>query len=123
MPKTRRYLSFVEAVEREKARAIRGPGDVNGLESDAKTENPRKNAAGFVRAPTKVGRHNQAYFSSKEAAVYLRISHRTLTNRSQSGDTPSISRIGRIIRYSQIDLDRFLALTRVQSTSDDGGRK
>jgi hypothetical protein len=101
----------------------RWPRDVNGAKADAKTEKPRKIVNGLIGALTKAGRGKQAYLTPSEAADYLRISVRTLSKRRQNRDTPSFSRIGQLIRYSRIDLDRFMALTRVQSISDDGGRK
>jgi hypothetical protein len=60
----------------------------------------------------------EMYFTPKEAAEFLRTSTSTLAKRRLFGDGPKFCRIGRAIRYSKIDLDEFMARSRVVSTSD-----
>lgn len=46
--------------------------------------------------------------TAKDAAKSLAISERTLWARTQSGEIPSV-RIGRSVRYSVADLERWIA--------------
>jgi excisionase family DNA binding protein len=60
------------------------------------------------------------YLTPREAAAYIKSSTSTLAKRRLRGNEPKFSRIGRAIRYRKLDLDEFMANTRVSSTS--GGR-
>jgi excisionase family DNA binding protein len=62
----------------------------------------------------------ELYLTPREAAAYLKSSTSTLAKRRLRGNKPKFSRIGRAIRYRKLDLDEFMAETRVSSTS--GGR-
>lgn len=69
---------------------------------------------------------HESYFTPHEAAEYLRTSVSTLAKRRVYNGAPKFCRIGRAIRYRKVDLDDFMARTRVGSTSAtparDGGR-
>jgi hypothetical protein len=57
------------------------------------------------------------YLTPREAAAYIKSSTSTLAKRRLCGNGPKFSRIGRAIRYRKLDLDEFMAKTRVSSTS------
>jgi predicted DNA-binding transcriptional regulator AlpA len=61
---------------------------------------------------------NERYYSPKDAAAYLRTSPSTLAKRRLYGTGPRYCRIGRAIRYRKSDLDEFMAVNTVSSTSD-----
>ena len=60
------------------------------------------------------------YLTPREAAAYIKSSTSTLAKRRLRGNEPKFSRIGRAVRYRKLDLDEFMAKTRVSSAS--GGR-
>jgi excisionase family DNA binding protein len=57
--------------------------------------------------------NTEIYLTPREAAAYLRSSTSTLAKRRLRGNEPKFSRIGRAIRYRKLDLDEFMANTRV----------
>jgi hypothetical protein len=59
---------------------------------------------------------SDVYFTPREAAVYIKSSTSTLAKCRLRGNGPKFSRIGRAIRYRKLDLDEFMAMTRVSST-------
>jgi excisionase family DNA binding protein len=59
----------------------------------------------------------ETYLTPREAAAYLKSSTSTLAKRRLRGRGPKFSRIGRAIRYRKLDLDEFMANTRVSCTS------
>jgi len=59
------------------------------------------------------------YFTPREAAAYIKSSTSTLAKCRLRGNGPKFSRIGRAIRYRKLDLDEFMAKTRVSSTSGE----
>ncbi|WP_375762447.1 helix-turn-helix transcriptional regulator [Bradyrhizobium sp. B025] len=59
-----------------------------------------------------------AYFRPRLAADYLNTSTSTLAKRRLYGGGPKFSRIGRAIRYAKADLDEFMALSAVSSTTE-----
>ena len=61
----------------------------------------------------------QLLLTPKQAAKSLAISERTLWSLTASHEISSI-RVGRCVRYSIEDLDRFMARGRRISTSDTG---
>ena len=56
--------------------------------------------------------------SQHEAAVYLRLSERTLERFRVSGEGPRFARLGRRVVYRQSDLDAWVAARVVVSTSE-----
>jgi excisionase family DNA binding protein len=64
----------------------------------------------------------QEYFKPKEAAAYLNSSASTLAKRRLHGNGPRYHRIGTAIRYRKSDLDQFMALSAVTSTSEAAAR-
>lgn len=64
--------------------------------------------------------HNEpAYLRPHQAADYLSTSISTLAKRRLYGGGPKFSRIGRAIRYSKADLDKFMALSMASSTTEE----
>ena len=60
----------------------------------------------------------EIYYTSEEAAAYLRSSPSTLAKLRLYGSGPVFTRIGRVIRYRRSDLDRWMSEKLVRSTSD-----
>jgi excisionase family DNA binding protein len=58
------------------------------------------------------------YLTPREAAEFLRTSTSTLAKRRLYGGGPVFHRIGRAIRYRRVDLNEYMARSRMQSTSD-----
>lgn len=46
-------------------------------------------------------------FTTKEAARFLRVSHRTLEDWRQKGCGPRFQKWGRLVRYSRFELEHF----------------
>jgi hypothetical protein len=61
------------------------------------------------------------FLRPREAAAYLQSSISTLAKRRLYGGGPVFCRIGRAIRYSRADLDKFMSRSRVSSTSESPG--
>ena len=59
------------------------------------------------------------YLSTREAAVWLGLSPRTLDRCRVSGDGPAFHRFGSRVRYLAADLEAWASARRL-STSDDG---
>jgi Helix-turn-helix domain len=64
----------------------------------------------------------QQYFTTREAAAYLRLSQSNLAKRRLTGDTPQYIKIGRKVLYAREALDRFFQTRTRRSTSDQGER-
>lgn len=60
------------------------------------------------------------YFTTGEAACYLRLSHRTLKRYRVTGDGPVFLRLGGRVRYRRDHLDAWAAKHERVSTVDDG---
>ena len=58
--------------------------------------------------------------STKEAARYLRLSHRTLERYRVTGEGPRYLKVGRRVFYRRTDLDAWLDGRVRRSTSDPG---
>ena len=58
--------------------------------------------------------------TTKEAAAYLRLSHRTLERYRVTGEGPTFVKARRRVFYRQADLDQWLENSRRRSTSDPG---
>ena len=58
--------------------------------------------------------------TTKEAAAYLRLSHRTLERYRVTGEGPTFLKARRRVFYRQADLDQWLENSRRRSTSDPG---
>ncbi|MCX7307216.1 MAG: hypothetical protein NTZ72_04390 [Afipia sp.] len=58
------------------------------------------------------------YLKPREAAAYISSSTSTLAKRRLYGGGPKFTRIGKAVRYKKSDLDEFMALNTVRSTSD-----
>jgi excisionase family DNA binding protein len=61
---------------------------------------------------------DEAYYTSEEAAEYLRSSPSTLAKLRLYGNGPAFTRIGRVIRYRRTDLDRWMSDRLARSTSE-----
>jgi excisionase family DNA binding protein len=57
--------------------------------------------------------------AGKEAADFLRLSVRTLERLRVSGGGPIYVKCGRLVRYRQSDLDRWLSSRERHSTSEE----
>ena len=60
----------------------------------------------------------QEYFSTKEAARILGVSHRTLEDWRLKGGGPIFSKMGRIIRYHWNDIKSFCEACRYTNTGE-----
>ena len=60
------------------------------------------------------------YLNTREAAVHLGLSTRTLDRYRVSGEGPVFLRFGGRVRYLREDLDEWARTRRRKSTSDDG---
>jgi excisionase family DNA binding protein len=60
------------------------------------------------------------WLTRKEAATYLRLGESTLAKLFVSGEGPPAIKVGRAVRYSCEDLNRWMISRRRKSTSDDG---
>ncbi|MCY4559478.1 MAG: helix-turn-helix domain-containing protein [Chloroflexi bacterium] len=60
------------------------------------------------------------YFTTVEAARYLRLSHRTLKRYRLTGDGPVFLRMGGRVRYRRDHLDAWAGKDQRVSTVDDG---
>ena len=58
--------------------------------------------------------------TTKEAAAYLRLSHRTLERYRVTGEGPRYLKMGRLVFYRREDLDHWLETRSRRSTSDPG---
>jgi len=56
--------------------------------------------------------------TTKQAAEFLGISHRTLESMRLKGTGPTYSNIGRLVRYSKETLDDWVLSNQRRSTSD-----
>jgi excisionase family DNA binding protein len=56
--------------------------------------------------------------TQSEAAQFLRVSVRTLERLRVSGEGPTYIKTGRLVRYRQADLDRWIADHQRHSTSE-----
>src|SRR4051812_48006828 len=61
---------------------------------------------------------NACLFTTKEAARYLRVSHRTMEDWRYKGGGPSFSKAGKRILYRKGDLDAFLTARTFQNTAE-----
>lgn len=61
---------------------------------------------------------NDCLFTTKEAARYLRVSHRTMEDWRYKGGGPSFSKAGKRILYRKGDLDAFLTARTFQNTAE-----
>lgn len=62
----------------------------------------------------------QVFFTTVEAARYLRLSHSTLKRYRVTGEGPVFNRLGGRVRYRRDHLDRWAAERERVSTVDDG---
>lgn len=60
---------------------------------------------------------HHALLSTEEAAVYLSISPETLKKARAKRQGPPFIKIGRCIRYSPYELEKYLVINTVQTTS------
>ena len=60
------------------------------------------------------------WLTRKEAAGYLRLGESTLAKLFVSGDGPPAIKVGRAVRYSSDDLNKWMSGRRRKSTSDTG---
>ena len=60
-----------------------------------------------------------AYLTALSAAEYLHVSPSTLAKRRVDGTGPRFIKVGRSVRYRRVDLDNFMAIRVVGSTSDE----
>jgi excisionase family DNA binding protein len=67
-------------------------------------------------------KQHHEYLKPREAAAYLNSSTSTLAKRRLYGNGPRYHRIGTAIRYRKSDLDQFMALSAVTSTSEEAGQ-
>jgi len=51
-----------------------------------------------------------AYLTPKEAAQYLRLSHRTLEKHRSQGSGPRYRKLGKVVLYTVADLDAWAEL-------------
>jgi len=58
------------------------------------------------------------FFSTQEAANYLKLKKNTLEVWRLKGKGPSFCKMGRTVRYRKQDLDKFIERSLVQSTSE-----
>ena len=61
------------------------------------------------------------YLNTRQAAVYLGLSSRTLHRYRVSGDEPVFHCFGHRILYHRADLEAWAGERRMRSTSDTGG--
>ena len=62
----------------------------------------------------------RAYLSTRQAALLLGLSPRTLERYRVTGDGPVFSKLGRRVCYARADIDGWASGRRRRSTSDDG---
>lgn len=60
----------------------------------------------------------QMWFTSKEAARVLRISHRTLEDWRLKGNGPKFQKVGRLVRYSLAELSAFTSRPAFSNTAE-----
>ena len=60
----------------------------------------------------------QTLLTQREAAAQLRLSQRTLERFRVSGDGPTYVKAGRLVRYREQDLEKWIASRIVGSTSE-----
>ena len=60
------------------------------------------------------------YLSTPQAAAILGLSPRTLERYRVTGEGPVFAKLGRLVRYSQADIEQWAARRCRRSTSDDG---
>lgn len=58
--------------------------------------------------PTTIAETHPAIFTPNEAAVYIKVTTRTLRNLSARGILPVTRLSGKIVRYRRTDLDKAL---------------
>ena len=58
--------------------------------------------------------------TTEEAALYVRLSPRTLERYRVTGEGPQFLKVGRLVFYRRCDLDDWLEKTVRRSTSDPG---
>lgn len=58
------------------------------------------------------------YYTTDQAAGYMKLAASTLTKKRLYGDGPTYSKIGRRVVYKRADLDAWLESCRRTSTSD-----
>ena len=68
-------------------------------------------ALSVVRTEQQLGSENQKWFTTEEAANYLRVGKKTLLNLTSNGQVP-YSKFGRRNRYLESDLNRLLMIER-----------
>jgi predicted DNA-binding transcriptional regulator AlpA len=56
--------------------------------------------------------------TQREAASFLRLSERTLERLRVSGLGPKYARVGRSIRYNQLEIEEWIVRQMVRSTSE-----
>ncbi|WP_315813840.1 helix-turn-helix domain-containing protein [Bradyrhizobium sp. SZCCHNR2028] len=61
-----------------------------------------------------------AWLTRREAAQFLKLGESTLAKLFVSGDGPPAIKIGRSVRYSEVDLNAWMGSRRRRSTSDNG---
>jgi Helix-turn-helix domain len=59
-------------------------------------------------------------FGENEAARILGVEARTLQSWRVSGKPPAFIKIGRLVKYARIDIEKFIESQRRTSTSDAG---
>ncbi len=64
----------------------------------------------------------RGFLCTKDASVYLGLSHRTLEKFRLTGAGPVFHKFGRRVLYSPEDLEQFAAERRRISTSDPGSQ-
>ena len=60
------------------------------------------------------------YLSTPQAAAILGLSPRTLERYRVTGEGPVFAKLGRLVRYSRADIEKWAARRSRRSTSDDG---
>ena len=71
-------------------------------------------------APHAPGAGTRCLLNTKEAARYLRVSHRTLERHRVTGEGAEFFKVGRLVFYETAKLDAYLERRRRRSTSDPG---
>jgi hypothetical protein len=61
---------------------------------------------------------SEIYLRPVEAATYLKTSPSTLAKFRVYGGGPAFCKLGRAVRYRTADLDAFMLLNRLESTSE-----
>ena len=62
----------------------------------------------------------RVYLSTPQAAAILGLSPRTLERYRVTGEGPVFAKIGRLVRYSRAEIDKWAVRRSKRSTSDDG---